>query len=90
MSQQNAQSEVPKAEIASSRLYAENYAILHEVAERLRTGGPDDIDSLVADFRRAMQAYRVCHERLVTIRREIDAEVDRIKTTNDVPQATAG
>ena len=90
MTQQHAQSETPKAEIASSRLYAENYAILHDVAERLRIGGPDDIDSLVVDFRRAMQAYGVCRDRLETIRREIDAEVDRIKTTNDMPEPVAG
>ncbi len=55
--------------------------MLHDVAERLRNGGPEDIDSLVADFRRAMQAYQVCHKRLETIRREIDAEVDRIQVT---------
>jgi exonuclease VII small subunit len=75
-----------KSPIASSRVYAENYAILHEVAERLRNGGPDDIDSLVADFRRAMQAYKICHGRLETIRHEIDAEVDRIKAAPEAPQ----
>ena len=69
-----------KASLKSSHIYADNYAVLHEVAERLRRGGPEDIDSLVMDFRRAMAAYKICHERLETIRREIDAEVDRIKT----------
>jgi exonuclease VII small subunit len=71
-------------------LYAENYAILHDVAERLRSGGPDDIDSLVADFRRAMQAYGVCRDRLESIRREIDADVDRIKTSNDAVDPRRG
>jgi exonuclease VII small subunit len=77
----------PKSPIASSRVYAENYAILHEVADRLRNGGPDDIDSLVFDFRRAMAAYKACHERLETIRREIDAEVDRIKVVPETSEA---
>ena len=65
--------------VASSRAYAENYRTLHDVAERLRSGGPDDVDGLVADFRRAMTAYRFCQERLDAIRAEIDAEVDRLK-----------
>lgn len=78
-----------KPQIASSRLYAENYAVLHEVAERLRNGGPEDIDGLVADFRRAMQAYKVCHDRLETIRREIDAEVDRIKAAPETVESVA-
>jgi exonuclease VII small subunit len=77
----------PKSPIASSRVYAENYEILHEVADRLRNGGPDDIDSLVFDFRRAMAAYKTCHERLETIRREIDAEVDRIKVGAEASEA---
>ena len=67
------------AAVASSRQYADNYRILHEVAERLRNGGPDDVDGLVADFRRAMQAYKFCQGRLDAIRAEIDAEVDRLK-----------
>jgi exonuclease VII small subunit len=77
----------PKSPIAS-RVYAENYAILHEVADRLRNGGPDDMDSLVSDFRRAMAAYKTCHERLETIRREIDAEVDRIKAAPEARDAS--
>lgn len=68
-----------KPAVASSRAYADNYRILHDVAERLRNGGPDDVDGLVADFRKAMEAYRFCQERLDAIRAEIDAEVDRLK-----------
>ena len=67
----------PKAVAAG--LYAENYKILNDVAERLRTGGPGDVDGLVADFRRAMDAYRICQDRLDAIRAEIDTEVDRLK-----------
>ncbi len=89
MLEQNPKTETPNPPIASSRLYAENYAVLHQVAERLRNGGPEDIDSLVADFRRAMQAYQVCHERLETIRREIDAEVDRIQVTPNAAEPAA-
>lgn len=70
-----------------SRVYAEDYAVLHEVvAERLRIGGPEDIDSPVAEFRRALQAYKVFHDRLETIRREIDAEVDRIKSAPEASE----
>lgn len=65
--------------VASTRAYADNYTILAEVAERLRNGGPDDVDGLVEDFRRAMTAYRICQDRLDAIRAEIDTEVDRIK-----------
>jgi hypothetical protein len=72
-----------KSPIAPSHVYAENYAILQKTAERLRNGGPDDIDTLAADFRRAMQAFKICQDRLDTIRREIDAEVDRIKIAPD-------
>lgn len=65
--------------VASTRQYAEAYRVLLEVAERLRNGGPEDVDTLVADFRRGMDAYRFCQERLDAIRAEIDQEVDRLK-----------
>jgi len=58
----------------SSATYAEAYAILHEIAERLRTAGPDDIETLIADYRRAMAAYRICAARLALIRQELDLE----------------
>ena len=65
--------------VASSRAYADSYRTLHEVAERLRNGGPEDVDTLVTDFRLAMDAYRFCQERLDAIRSEIDAELDRMR-----------
>ena len=65
--------------VASTRQYADNYRILLEVAERLRKGGAEDVDTLVGDFRRGMDAYRSCQERLDAIRAEVDQEVDRIK-----------
>jgi len=65
--------------VASTRAYAEAYRKLTDVAERLRKGGPDDVDTLVQDFRSAMEAYRFCQERLDAIRTEIDAELDRLK-----------
>ncbi len=65
--------------VASTRQYAEAYRVLLEVAERLRNGGPEDVDTLVADFRRGMDAYHFCQERLDAIRAEIDQEVDRLK-----------
>ena len=78
-----------KSPVASSRVYAENYAILQQTAERLRNGGPEDIDTLAADFRRAMQAFNICHERLETIRREIDAEVDQNQDRPDPSEPTS-
>ena len=68
-----------KPAVASSRAYADAYRTLHEIAERLRNGGPEDVDGLVADFRRAMEAHRFCQDRLDAIRAKIDAEVDRMK-----------
>ncbi|MCG7392651.1 exodeoxyribonuclease VII small subunit [Microvirga sp. ACRRW] len=73
MSNQNDNSSKP----TTSRLYAEHYAKLREIAERLRTGGPDDVDRLVEDFRTAMAAYDVCKVRLDAIRAEIDSELTR-------------
>lgn len=68
-----------KPAVAPSRTYAEAYRTLHEIAERLRKGGPEDVDTLVADFRRAMEAHSFCQARLDAIRAEIDAETDRLK-----------
>ena len=68
-----------KTSVASTGLYAEHYRKLHGIAERLRNGGPDDVDSLVEDFRQGMASYRICQERLDAIRAEIDAETDRFK-----------
>ena len=72
-------SDKTKPAVASSQSYAEAHRTIHEVAERLRNGGPEDVDSLVANFRRAMEAHRFCQNRLDAIRAEIDAEVDRLK-----------
>lgn len=68
-----------KPAVASTRRYADAYRTLLEVADRLRKGGPEDVDSLVEDFRTGMDAYRICQERLDAIRAEIDQEVDRLK-----------
>jgi exonuclease VII small subunit len=57
--------------------YAENYAILKGIAEKLRNAGPANIDTLIEDFRRARTAYGFCRERLDAIRDEIEAEIDR-------------
>ena len=65
--------------VASTRQYADAYRILLEVAERLRNGGPEDVDTLLEDFRRGMDAYRFCRDRLDAIRAEIDGEVARLK-----------
>jgi hypothetical protein len=59
-----------------STTYAEAYHLLEEIAEKLRQAGPDDIDSLIDDFRLAMAAHRICADRLIAIRRELDLEND--------------
>ncbi len=59
-----------------STLYADAYRLLEEKAEKLRQAGPDDIDSLIDDFRLAMAAHRICADRLIAIRRELDLEND--------------
>ena len=56
--------------------YAEAYAVLSGIAERLRaTGATANIDRLAADLRAARAAHAVCRDRLAAIRREIDVEV---------------
>ena len=56
--------------------YAEAYAVLSGIAERLRvTGSTANIDRLAADLRTARAAHAVCRDRLAAIRREIDVEV---------------
>lgn len=56
--------------------YAEAYAVLSGIAERLRaTGSTASIDRLAADLRTARAAHAVCRDRLAAIRREIDQEV---------------
>jgi exodeoxyribonuclease VII small subunit len=71
--------DIRKTAVGSTHAYAEAYRKLTEIAERLRKGGPDNVDTLVADFRSAMESYRFCQERLDAIRTEIDAELDRLK-----------
>jgi exonuclease VII small subunit len=58
--------------------YAANYKELHSVVERLKRGGPGDIEKIVDDFRRGVAAYDACRSRLEAIRIEIDAEISRL------------
>jgi exonuclease VII small subunit len=64
-------------ESASTQTYAAQYQILRETAERLRTGGPEDIDGLLKDFRRATEAYDYCRARIEQIQAELDTEIAR-------------
>jgi exonuclease VII small subunit len=64
-------------ESASTQTYAAQYQILRETAERLRTGGPEDIDGLLEDFRRATKAYDYCRARIEQIHAELDTEIAR-------------
>jgi exodeoxyribonuclease VII small subunit len=51
-----------------SETYKENYAILKEVAETLRTQKEPDIDALIPMVDRALAAYKVCKDRLQAVK----------------------
>lgn len=58
--------------------YAANYRKLQEIVERLKRGGPGDIDGLVENFRAGVAAYEACRHRLDAVRAEIDGEIARL------------
>jgi len=62
---------------ATPQTYAAQYQILRETAERLRTGGPEDIDCVLEDFRIATKAYELCRARIEEIQAELDTETNR-------------
>lgn len=62
--------------------YSANYARLQEIVEKLRRGGPGDIDGLVENFRAGVVAYEACRSRLDAIRAEIDGEIARLSPAN--------
>jgi exodeoxyribonuclease VII small subunit len=51
-----------------SETYKDNYAILKEVAETLRTQKEPDIDALIPMVDRALAAYKVCKDRLQAVK----------------------
>jgi hypothetical protein len=65
------------AQSAAAGLYAKHYGILQEIANRLRTGGPADIDMLLEDTRRAMESYEICRTRLDAVRTELGSQIGR-------------
>jgi exodeoxyribonuclease VII small subunit len=58
--------------------YAASYRRLQEIVDRLKRGGPGDIDTLVESFRAGVAAYEACKGRLDAIRAEIDSEIARL------------
>jgi exodeoxyribonuclease VII small subunit len=58
--------------------YASSYKKLQEIVERLKRGGPGDIDGLVENFRAGVAAYEACRRRLDSVRAEIDGELARL------------
>jgi hypothetical protein len=58
-------------------LYAKHYNILQTIADRLRGGGPTDVDALLEDTRRAMESYEICRTRLDAVRAELNAQIGR-------------
>ncbi|MCW6512988.1 hypothetical protein [Lichenifustis flavocetrariae] len=70
----------PLPALAPTATYAEAYATLAAIAERLRsTGTTATIDTLASDLREARAAHAVCRDRLAAIRREIDAEITAVR-----------
>lgn len=63
--------------------YAANYKKLAEIVEKLKRGGPGDIDGLVETFRAGIAAYEICKGRLDAIRTEIDTEIARLTPNSD-------
>ena len=56
--------------------YAEAYARLSAIADRLRgSGGAADVDTLAQDIREARAAHAVCRSRLEAVREQIEAEL---------------
>ena len=64
--------------------YAANYKRLQEIVDRLKRGGPGDIDGLVESFRSGVEAYEACRSRLDSIRAEIDGEIARLAPATDI------
>jgi exonuclease VII small subunit len=58
--------------------YAANYKKLQEIVDRLKRGGPGDIDGLVENFRAGVADYEACRRRLDAVRAEIDGEIARL------------
>lgn len=63
--------------------YAANYKKLAEIVEKLKRGGPGDIDGLVETFRAGIAAYEVCKGRLDAIRTEINSEIARLTPNSE-------
>lgn len=49
--------------------FKENYAILKQVAETLRTQQEPDIDALVPMVDKAMASYKLCKERIEAVKK---------------------
>lgn len=63
--------------------YASAYALLSQIAEKLKTSGSfANVDSIVEDLRAARLAYATCKSRLESIRREVEAEVEAADEAN--------
>ena len=65
------------AQPVSTGLYAKHYTILQTIADRLRSGGPTDIDTLLEDTHRAMESYEICRTRLDAVRSALNAQTSR-------------
>ena len=58
-------------------LYTKHYNILQTIADRLRGGGPTDVDALLEDTRQAIESYEICRTRLDAVRAELNAQIGR-------------
>ena len=73
----------------NTNTYAKSFAILKSTGDKLKRGGPADVDTLVETFREAREAYSACRARLMAIKDEIEAEIAAISPT-EIPGSEGG
>ncbi|AKP73478.1 hypothetical protein Psal006b_02158 [Piscirickettsia salmonis] len=67
----------------NSKKFQDNYMVLKDVAEHLRTQTEPDIDELIPMIKRASQAYQTCKQRLEAVRNELEKYQDIFQEDND-------
>jgi exodeoxyribonuclease VII small subunit len=60
-----------------SENFKENYEILNEIAKKLRTQEKPNIDELVPMMEQATQAYKLCKQRLESVKLALKEHLDK-------------
>jgi len=53
--------------------FSENYQLLNDIAQKLRTQEKPDIDALLPMVENATQAYKLCKQRIEEVKKALDA-----------------